>query len=224
MTELQAHLRDRVGKKVRGVRAEGLLPAVVYGREGEAESISVPLKDFIRVWKVAGESTLFHLNIKGNGTKNVLIHDVAFDPVRDNPIHVDFYEAPADRKIKVHVPVVYKGEAEAVKALGGILVKVLHEVEVEALPKDLPHEISVDVSLLKTLEDQITFSDISMPTGVILLGDADSVIVKVEAPRTEEELAELSQTKEVNLDDIEVTQKGKKEESDTEESKEPALE
>lgn len=212
MTQLIAQKRDIIGKHVRSLRAKGFLPAVVYGGKDGAHSIAVSLKDFLKVLKSAGESTLVDLAIEGSGTRSVLIHDVGYDPIKHIPIHVDFYEARADKPIRVNVAVVFTGEADAVKVLGGVLLKVVHELAVEALPKNLPHEIIVDLSKLKTLDDAILISSINLPNGAVIVGEKDAVIAKIMPPRSEEELADLDTKIEVSLDDIEVVPKGKKEE------------
>jgi len=212
MTQLNAQKRDILGKRVRTLRAKGILPGVVYGGKDGAHSISLEAKDFLKVWKSAGESTLVDLVVEGEGKRSVLIHDVEYDPIKGMPIHVDFYEARADKPIRVHAPVVFIGEADAVKVLGGVFVKVVYELEVEALPKNLPHEITVDISKLKTFDDSVVIGDITLGGGASIVGDAGAVIAKVMAPRSEEELAGLETKEEVSLDEIEVAPKGKKEE------------
>ena len=153
MQSIVAEKRDILGKKVRNLRKQGFLPAAVYGGGKNAEAISVKEADFMKLWKSAGESTVVELDV-GNDRKNVLIHDVDIDPIKDKPIHVDFYAVDMTKKIHVDVALEFIGESEAVKS-GGVLVKVFHSLKVEALPKDLPHTISVDISALKSLEDSI---------------------------------------------------------------------
>src|SRR6185436_3784218 len=100
------------------------------------------------------------------GNIDVLIHEVQVDPVTDEPIHVDFLAIDMKKKIRVKVPLEFEGISNAVKTGIGNLVKALHEVEVEALPKDLPHTLVVDISKLETLEDNVFVSDIKLPAGV----------------------------------------------------------
>ncbi|MEK7643619.1 MAG: 50S ribosomal protein L25 [Patescibacteria group bacterium] len=213
MPQLTAKERTIFGKKLKAFREGGELPAVVYGAGGKAMPLSLSTKEFLQVWKSAGESTLVDLKIDGHGHKSVMIHEVEHHPVKRIPMHVDFYEARSDKPIRVHVPIEFNGESEAMKSLGGILVKILHEVEVEALPKDLPHEVVADLGLLKTFNDHISLEDIVLPKGVEIHGDKKGIVANVTPPRGVEEL----ETKEVNLDEIEVVQKGKKEEEPTEE-------
>lgn len=213
MIQLNAHRRTLFGKKTAGLRARGFLPAVIYGGKEKSATLSVPTREFMKVWKTAGESTLIDLSVDGAGKKSVLIHEVAFDPIKSEPLHVDFFEAVSDRPLKTRVALLFQGESEAVKSLGGVLLKVMHELEVEALPKDLPRELVVDIACLATFDDHILLKDIIPPKGVTLFGEPDSLVAKVNPPRTDEELADLTETQATDLEAIEVAKKGKKEEA-----------
>ena len=186
MESIIAEKRDILGKKTRNLRKRGFLPAVVYGRGKNAESIAVKESDFMKLWKSAGESTVIEL-VLGGQKKNALIHDVAIDPLKDKPIHADFYAVDMHKKTRVDVPIEFIGESEAVKA-GGVLVKVLHSLNIEAMPKDLPHLISIDISAIKTVGDSILVSDIEAPVGTRILDNPAETIAVVEAPRVEEEI------------------------------------
>ncbi|MDA1334551.1 MAG: 50S ribosomal protein L25 [bacterium] len=222
MEQLLAEKREVFGKQLSGLRASGRVPAIVYGAGSkESLSLSVVSGDFVRLWKKAGESTILSLSIDGDGKKNVLIHDVAMDPVTQKPLHVDFYEVSKDHKLKVNVPFVFDGESRAVKELGGMLEKVLHDAEVEAFPDKLPHELIIDISKIATFDDHITLGDIKMPEGATLTGEPESLVAKVNPPRTQEELdAELAETTDASLDDIEVEEKGKQDDDESEGSDE----
>jgi len=196
-------------KAVKTLRTQGSLPGVVYGAGQDAQSIEVPESDFTKVWKAAGESTIIEL--KGlEGASAVLIQDVDLDKLYGTPIHVDFLAVRADEKVEVSVPLVFTGVAPAEKDLGGSLVKVMHEIDVEALPKDLPHELSVDLSTLKTFDDQIKVSDLTLPSGVTAVAQPTEVVALVQPPRAEEEEAPAEP---VDLSQIEVEKKGKEEEA-----------
>ena len=212
---LQAQKRNIVGKQISKLRKEGFLPAVMYGAGHGSRSLSVHLPEFLKIWKNAGESTIIDLKVEDESARNVVIHDVALDPVLSHPLHVDFLEVASDKLLKTHVPIEFAGEAEAVKSLGGVLVRVMYELEVEALPKNLPHAIRIDVAKLATFDDKIFLGDVVAPAGVKICGDQDALIAKVDQPRAEEEI----ETPEVNLESIEVAKRGKKEESP--EEKEP---
>jgi large subunit ribosomal protein L25 len=166
------------------------MPAVIYGAGTETLSIAVPQREFEKTYRAAGESTLVRLNI-AEKAYNVLIHDTARDAVSGQVIHADFYAVRMDRALRARVPVEFAGEASAVKNEGGVLVKVAHDIEVEALPQDLPHGLRVDLSRLDVLGARIFIKDIAAPAGVRIISSGDDVVAIVEAPRSEEELAAL---------------------------------
>ena len=210
MESIVALKRDILGKKTRNLRKRGFLPAVVYGGGKSAQPITIKESEFLKLWKSAGESTIIELDI-GKEKKNVLIHEVDIDPIKDNPIHVDFYTVDMAKKIHVDVALEFIGESDAVKA-GGILVKVLHALKVEALPNDLPHSISVDISQLKIAGDSITVSAVKIPKGVKILDNPEETVAMVEALRAEEE---VKVEEAPSLESIEVV--GKKPKAEAEE-------
>lgn len=167
------------------------MPAVLYGEGLESTPLSVTAREFDKVLAEAGETSLVTLKLENGKTHNVLIHDVAKDPLTLKPIHADFYAVKMDKPIEAKVPLSFIGDSPAVKNEGGILVKVLHELEVKALPKDLPHEIAVELSRLEKIADKIHVRDLALPSGVSLQVPADEVVALVEPPRSETELEEL---------------------------------
>ena len=209
MQTISARVRDVLGKKVKNLRKEGFLPAVVYGNKKEATPIMMKETEFIKVWKSAGESSILQLEIDGK-KENVLIHDVDFDPIKDNPIHADFLAVEMNKPIKVDVKIEFTGDSDAVKA-GGSLVKVLHEIHIEALPKDLPSEIIVDISTLKEMTSSIKIEDIKIPSGVTILNNPGDMVAFIEAPKTEDELKAEEAGEAKSLEDIEVVGKKEKE-------------
>jgi len=213
MQSITAEKRDILGKKTKNLRKKGILPAVLYGKGESSESISVKESDFLKLWKTVGESTVVALEV-GNEKKNVLIHDVAIDPLKDTPTHIDFYIVDMNKPITIDVALEFTGESDAVKA-GGILVKVLHEVKIEALPKDLPHSLFVNISSLKEMTDTITVKDIKLPHGVKMLDNLDETIVLIEPPRSEEELKAAEEAT-PSLDTIEVLSKKPSKEGEAE--------
>ena len=218
MLELAVKTRQELGKKAKHIRNRGSIPAILYGYGVEPKPVEVDSRVFEKVWKEAGETSLVSLKLEDGSERTVLIHDVSQDVLRDIPVHVDFYAVRMDRELEADIPLVFTGEAEAVKSLGGILVKVIHELPIRALPKDLPHEIEVDISALRTFEDQIFVKDILLSQGVELRVEPDQVIVLVEPPRSEEELAAMEQPAEVSLENIELAGKKEKEEESDEEA------
>ncbi len=206
MLKLTAKNRD-IKQDLSEMRKAGELPAVFYGLNKKTTSISVSKIEFKKVWQQAGESSAVKISTP-EGDVDVLIHDVQVDPVTDDPIHADFLVIDMNKKITVNIPLEFEGISEAVKSGSGTLVKVLHEVEVEALPKDLPHNIVVDISKLATLDDQILISDLKAPAGVTILAEADEVVASIAEQK--EEVEEVAAP--VDLSAIEVEKKGKKEE------------
>ena len=189
--ELKSKKREILGKKVKALRNEGLIPAVVYGGSGGSLPLTLDLKDFLNVFKSAGETTLIKLFIDEEKFKNVLIHDVIRHPVNEKVIHVDFYEVRMDEKITAKVPLVFVGAASAVLDLGGVLVKAMQELEVRALPADLPHQIEIDISQLKTFDDNILVQDIKLSKNVEILEKQQTSVATIVPPRSEAELEAL---------------------------------
>ncbi len=203
MLTLKAEKRD-LNTKPEMVRKAGKVPAVFYGKKEASTPISIRQVDFLKIWKEAGESSVVTLETP-EGEKESLIHDVDLDPVTGTPRHADFYVFEKGHKVEVALPVEFEGSSPAVKDLGGTLVKVVHELKIEAMPKDLPHHIIIDVSPLAQFGDQILAKDIKLPHGVELKINPEDVIITVAAPREEKE----EEVAPVDLTAIEVEKKGK---------------
>jgi large subunit ribosomal protein L25 len=200
------------------IRNNGMVPAVVYGARVENTMLSVPSVDFEKILKIAGESSTIVLEIKDEENKttkpqkiDVLIHDMQVDPVKGHPIHIDFLAIDMDKPVEVNIPIEFTGIAPAEKDGLGNLVKVMHEIEVEALPKNLPNNVVVDLSVLIALNDQIHVKDIKLPKEVTMKTSGEEVVALI-APIKEEVVEEAP----VDLSAIEVEKKGKKEEDETE--------
>ena len=191
------------------LRKEGEIPAVFYGMGKTSTPISVKNVEFKKIWHKAGESSTVKILMdkEAGGDVDTLIHEVQTDPVTEEPIHVDFLAIDMNKPIRVKVPIEFEGVSEAVKGGLGTMVKVMHEVEVEALPKDLPQKLVVDISKLATLEDQIFISDIKLPEGVTMIANEADVVASVAEQK--EEVEEVAAP--VDLSAIEVSEKkGKK--------------
>jgi large subunit ribosomal protein L25 len=202
MITLKVEKRDK--KEALGeMRKAGQMPAVYYGKKEAATSIKLPFAIFEKTLKDAGESTILHLEGKDIDV-DVLIHEVDLDPVTDKPRHADFYAIEKGKKLAIPVPIEFIGVSPAVKDLGAVLVKVMHEIEIEALPKDLPHKIVIDISRLATFDSVITAADIKLPEGVVLKIKPEEVVASVYEPK--EEVVEAAP---VDLSAIEVVKKGK---------------
>jgi len=220
MFKLNAVKREQKSTKV---RAEGNIPAVVYGAGSATESISLSLKEFSKIYAEAGEASLIDLVLDGKDFGKVLIYDVAYEPVKGKIIHVDLKKVDMNQPITATVKLVFVGEVPAVKELGGTLVRNVEEVEVECLPKDLINHLDVDLTVLKTFDDAVKVSGLVLPKGVVILEPhAEQVVAKVLAPLTEEQLKAMEAVVEpVDLGKIETAGKKKEEgeEGEAEESK-----
>lgn len=204
MITLQVEKRE--GGGATELRREGKVPGVVYGAHHESTPIAMDAVAFSKALKAAGEATVVSLTGLGEAVPT-LIHQVDLDPLTSLPQHVDFYAVTKGEKVQVHVPLEFIGESAAVKA-GANLVKVLHEIEVEADPMLLPRDLKVDLSMLANLNDQIHVRDIKIPTGVALVTGEDEVIaIAQEVAQEREEVAPA------DISSIEVEKKGKEEEA-----------
>ena len=206
MLKLKANKRD-VTSKPEDIRAKGHIPAVFYGPKQESQSISVLYSEFEKIFRTAGESSVVVLDVDGVPCET-LVHDVAYHPVKGTILHVDFYAIEKGKKVHVNIPLEFTGVAPAEKTLGGTLIKVMHEIQVEAMPKDLPQSIEVSIDSLVDFESQIHASNIKLPSGVNLVTNPEEVIALVQEAKEEVE----EETGEVDISSIEVEQKGKKEE------------
>ncbi|MFA7377462.1 MAG: 50S ribosomal protein L25 [Patescibacteria group bacterium] len=189
--------------------AADFLAAIVYGKGLENRSIKINRIEFEKIFLQAGETNLINLDIDGKVAK-VLVKDMQKDPVKDFVTHVDFYEVNMKEKVTADVPLKFVGESKAVKELGGILIKEVHEIKVECLPGDLVDHLVVDITILETLDGIIKIGDIKLPKGMELLLDPETTIALIAEPKVQEEVAP-EVTEETKTDEAE-----KKEEKKTE--------
>jgi large subunit ribosomal protein L25 len=185
---LVAKPRKTLGRKVKRLRKEGLLPANLYGKKIKSQALELPVAEFLKVYEQEGETGLIDLKIDSQ-VHPVLIHNLQVHPVTDEPLHVDFRQVSLTEKITAGVPIEIRGEAPAVEQKKGILIQPLNEVEVEALPQDLPDQIEVDISQLTEVDQAITVADLVYDKEKVkVLTDAGEVVVKIN-PLEEEEVA-----------------------------------
>lgn len=216
MISLNAKIRKESGKKTRSLKESGKIPAVVYGPGVKNISLEIDQLEFKKVFKEAGESSLIDLKVDKE-KRPVLIHEIQKDPVSDKITHVDFFQASLKEDVEVTVPLVFEGIAPAIKELGATLVKNMTEIQVKALPQNLPHEIKVNVEGLKAIGDHILIKDLPLAEGVKVSKKPDEIVVSISAAEKVEE--ELAKEIEEKVEDIEKVEKEKKEEV-VEESKE----
>lgn len=190
---LNALERNILGKKVKSLRKQGLIPAHIFGAKLDSEHVSVKLSDFIPVLRQAGETGLIDLKVGADKVKPVMIRGVQEHPVKGDILHVDFYQVNLSEKVKVPVPIEITGggEIEAVKTGEALVLQNIAEVEVEALPADLIEKIEVSVAQLKQIDDAITVSQLSYDRDKItVLADPEQIVVKL-APAVTEEMKKL---------------------------------
>lgn len=209
--ELNASKREILGSKVKQLRKSGYVPAILYGKGQESIPLQVPVKDFRKTFESAGESTLIFLNVDGQAYPTI-IHDIAKDAISDEILHADFYKVNLDEKIKAKVAVVFQGESPAVKDFGGIFVRNINELEIEALPQDLPYEITIDISSLKNMGDQILIKDLKLSDKLKVMAEAEEIIATVQEPMSEAELEKALEAPTTTIEDVEVIKKEKEEE------------
>ncbi|MEZ4180226.1 MAG: 50S ribosomal protein L25 [Candidatus Doudnabacteria bacterium] len=195
--QLKAEARELKTRDSKQLRKTGLIPAELYGYKTENTHISVNMIELQKIVREAGESTILELVLPDGSNKNVIIKAIDYHYLTTLPIHVDFMSVNMTEKLTTNIALEFTGEAMAVKALGGTLVTMLNEVEVECLPTDLPQSIEVDISKLETFEDIILVKDLVVSTGVEIKTDLEEPVAKVQEPRDmDAELAEDSVSEE----------------------------
>jgi len=185
--ELKADVREATGRKVKALRQEGLVPAVLYGHT-DPTLLQIEAKPLGKVLREAGTHQLIGLQIGNKKSVVTLARDIQRDVIRHNYLHVDFYAVKMDEKVTAQIPLVIEGVSPAVKDKGGILTQGMDEVEIECLPSDLISAIEVNIEGLLEYNDSISVSDLIIPSSITVLSDPDSMVVKVEPPRLEEEV------------------------------------
>lgn len=208
--KLDAKKREVIGKRVKTLRTEGLIPAVVYGHGIEAKNLTVDYRAFEKLFGKAGESSLIDLAVEGGEPVKVLVHEVQFDPMKGKINHVDFRQVNMKEKLEAEVILKFVGEAPAVKVNGGMLVRVMDALVVRCLPGDLVHEIEIDLTKLVNIGDSVSVSDIAPPPGMEFLARPNDVIVVANAPISEEELASLEAKPDADVSAVKVATEEKK--------------
>jgi large subunit ribosomal protein L25 len=217
---LNAELRSETGTgATRQLRRSGRLPAVVYGRRDETQSLTLDTQELVRLLtEIRAATTVIDLEVGGEKPRRVLIREIQRHPFRSELLHVDFFEIRADVKIKVQVPLHLEGEAYGVE-MGGILQQIRHELEVECLPNEIPPDFTVDVTDLD-IGNSIHISDVEL-SGVTILDDEGLTVCTVVPPAVEEEpeveeLEEGEEGEEIEGDESEPTDDSAEEEEESE--------
>ncbi len=225
MLSLKATIRSELGKRSNKLRRDGQIPAVLYGRKVKSTPLTIGYKVFEKIYSEAGENTLVTLEIeKGAGEiakeNTVLIRDAVRNPLTRLFMHTDFYQVPMDEKIKVSVPIAFINESPVVKDGSAVLARNIYELEISALPKDLPREITVDLSRLQAVGDAIMLKDIVIPFGVETELEKDFVIAAASAPVAEEGVEEKSAEEAPAVADIKTEGEIKREDKAVKEAEE----
>lgn len=211
MAELIVQKREIFGKKVKSLRERDFIPAELYGHDFKNIHLSVPAKDFSRVFKEAGESAIIKLKVKSEKLKvedeepkseefNVLINDFQKSPLTNEISHIDFYSVRMDEKITATVPLEFINESPAVKEKVGILIKAMQEIGIEALPADLPRHIEVDISNLSNIGTSIYVKDLKVNKGVKILINSETVVATIAEIAKEEEVVAPASVEEVKVE------------------------
>jgi large subunit ribosomal protein L25 len=207
---LQASKRDVVGKQVKTLRREGVLPAIVYGRGISSIPISLNAHKANQILSAITSSSLIDLEIDGE-KHTTLVREKQRDPVTGIVLHIDFYEVSMTEKLQASVMLEFQGESPAVKESMGVLVSVLESLEIECLPQDLPKQIFADLSTLEEIGDSLYVRDITLPPNIELITDIDGLVVVISAPAVEE-IEEVEEV-EITEEEPEVIERGKEEEA-----------
>jgi len=216
--QLSATPRDGTGKgSARSLRAQGKIPAVIYGHGREPQSLAIETRELEKLLsKISAESTVIELSMDGKSART-LIREIQRHPFKRQILHVDFQELVAGEKITVRIPIVLMGIPEGVRQDGGILDQVMRELEIEVDPANIPNHVEADVNSLR-IGDSVHVNEIPLPEGVELVGEADSTVCVVSAPRAVVETVAPTEEAEV-VAEPEVIGKAKKEEEEEEAEK-----
>lgn len=187
---LNANKRTVVGRKVKKLRQSGFIPANIYGKKVKSQSIQVVEKEFNQVFSKVGETGLVELMLE-KIAHPVLIHNVSYHPVTGAPLHVDFFQVDLKEKVQTRVPLAFTGDSPAVKDKLGVLLHIISEVEIEALPADLPEKLEVDVSGLAAVGDTMKVSDLKVSDKIKIITDATLEFIKV-APLVSKEAEQMA--------------------------------
>lgn len=218
---LKAESREIVGNHLERLRENKKIPAVLYGMGKDSQNIQVPAQDFEKLYSDAGENQVVELTIADKKPVNVLVKEVQINPVKRKIIHVDLLAIDVNKEIEVEIPLNFVGEAPAVKATGGSLIKSLDSVHVSCKPKDMVPSLNVKLDKLETLEDNILISDIVVPESFKILSKLLDLVATVIPPRVEEEVKPEEEGEEAEGEaEGEETKEGEEGKSEGEEGKE----
>ncbi len=190
--KLELEPRNLLGKKVRRLRREGISPVHLYGPGVDSRSLQCRTQRLIQVLSLAGGNTPITVSIQGeSGDQLAFAREIQWDPKRDNILHVDLLVAAANRPVSAQVPVIFTGDSAGARSVSGTVVPVLRNVEVQALPLEMPAQIELDLTVLTEADGVIRVGDITLPGNATMVTDAEELVARIELPRVAvEEVAE----------------------------------
>ncbi len=209
---------QRQGGDPESYRAKAMIPGVVYGRTYPATPVAIPTLLMEKLYREAGGSSLIDLSLDEGAPLKVVIQDVQYDPVKGSILHVDFRHLKLDEEMETSIVLHFVGESLAVKSLGGTFIGVMQEINIQCLPQDLIPSLNIDINVLKTFDDMIHVRDLRFGDKIKVLDALDSVVAKVQAPLTEDQLKAMEAQEPQSVADVAVEEKGKKEEEGAEEA------
>lgn len=184
-----AEKRQIIGKQVRTLRRQGVVPANIYGHQKESVALQVPKETIAALIRSAGSSAIVEVSVDGEAQpRPALIKFVQRHPVTDEILHVDFYQVSMTQKMTLDVPLVMIGDPPAVKDYQGVLLQLVDNISIRCLPTDLPQHLEVDISGLAELESSVHISDVQAPSSVEILNDPEQMVARVETPRIAAEI------------------------------------
>ena len=211
--ELYAAPRKVIGKQVKALRRAGLVPANLYGRSVEPASLQIDAKTLNRVLMYAGQSRLITLNVQGREPVMTIAREIQREPMTGSLYHIDLFAVSMTERIKLDVRIILVGESPAVQRGEGVLVHALNTVQIECLPSDLIDSIRLDISALDKVDAHYAVKDLPVSAGVQILADPDETVVRV-TPVREEKVEEVVVPTAEAAAEVEVIEKGKKEEEE----------
>ena len=193
--KLELEPRETLGKKVKQLRRAGIIPVHLYGPDSESRSLQCQSQKLIQVLSKAGGNTAIEVSIQGeSGSQLAFAREIQWEPMRDTVLHVDFLLADINRPVTAQVPIILTGESPGARSVGGSIVHQLRQLEVQALPLEMPGQFEVDLGVLVEAEAVIRVSDLDLPSNVTLLTDSEELVVRIELPRAEvEEMVEVEE-------------------------------
>ena len=186
--KLELEPRDLLGKKVQRLRRAGIIPVHLYGPDSDSRPLQCQSQKLIQVLSLAGGNTAIEITVQGeSGSKLAFAREIQLEPMRDTILHVDFLLADINRPVTAQVPIVLIGESSGARSVGGSIVHQLRQLDVQALPLEMPGQIEIDLSVLTEADGVIRVSDINLGANVTVLTDTEELVIRIELPRAEVE-------------------------------------